>query len=211
MPTTVDHPLYRADRIRMFVDPATWYAFMREQEFAFGTRLHGTIAALVAGTPGYLLTFDSRTTEVARHHAIPHARLGSVEEDVDPAVLFERADFAEFNARQPALFDTYVGFLEKNGLAHVHQPGNVNPDFRERLGEVNLPGPVGTLFAGGDDTVRMLLDRLSWLRQEDHVDWERARGAYDPQPFGPLSDQPPPGRRVVRLARRVLRRDQPPA
>ncbi len=210
MPTSVDHPLYRADRIRMFVDPTTWYAFMREQEFAFGTRLHGNIAALVAGTPAFLLTFDSRTTEVAEHHAIPHARLGSVEEDVDPALLYERTDLTEFNARRPELFDRYVAFLEKNGLPHVFQAGHENPDFGKRLAEVSFPGPVGTVFAGGDDTTRMLLDRLRWLRQGDRVDDERTHGAYEPEPVGPVPASGPSGR-VTGLARRVLGRGQPPA
>lgn len=212
MPTTVDHPLYRTDRIRMFVDPHTWFGFMREQEFAFGTRLHGNIAALVSGTPAFLLTFDSRTTEVAEHHGIPHARLGSVAEDVDPAVLYERADLTELNARQPELFDNYLRFLEKNGLAHVHKAGTENPGFQQRLDEVSFPGPVGTLFAGGDETTRMLLDRLRWLHQGDQVDRERAQGAYDPQPFGPASTQTPgPNGRLGRLIRRVPRRGQEPA
>jgi hypothetical protein len=143
MPTTTDHPLYRDDRIRMFLDPSTWSGFMRAQQFAFGSRLHGTIAALIAGTPAYLLAFDSRTTEVAEHHAIPHARLRSVDRDVDPAVLYERTDLAELNSRQPELFDTYVAFLEANGLSHVHQPGQENPGFRSRLAAVDFPGPVG--------------------------------------------------------------------
>ena len=211
MPITVDDPLYRADRIRMFVDAEPWYAFMREQDFAFGTRLHGNIAALAAGTPAYLLTYDSRTTEVADYHGMPHARLGSVAEDVDPSSLYERADFAELNARRPGLFDHYLAFLEANGLAHVHQPGNDDSDFRRRLAEIGFPGPVGTLFAGGDDTVRMLLDRLRWLHQGERADRDRAHDAYDPQPFGPLptgfSTPPPrPRGRLSRLTRRALGR-----
>jgi hypothetical protein len=220
MPTTPDHPLYTADRIRMFVDPHTWHTFLGRHEFAFGTRLHGNIAAVVAGTPAYLLTFDSRTTEVARHHGLPHARLGSVEADVDPAALYERADFSEFNTRQPELFDAYTGFLEKNDLAHVHQPGHENPGFVERLDEVSFPGPVGTLYAGGDDTVRMLLDRLRWLHQGDRADRARGQGAYDPQPFGPLASagdaaegsagQGTTSDRAKRVARRVLGRGEEP-
>jgi hypothetical protein len=199
MPTTVDHPLYRADRIRMFVDPATWSSFMREQQFAFGTRLHGNIAALASGTPAHLLTFDSRTKEIAEHHGIPHSPLRKLEDDIDPAVLYERADFSDFNARQPGLFDSYLAFLETNGLAHVHQPGNENSGFREQLAEVAFPAPVGTLYAGGDDTVRMLLDRLRWLHQGDQEDRSRSYGAFDPQPL----DSHPEGahRPATRLAR----------
>jgi hypothetical protein len=192
MPTTVDDELYRSDRIRMFIDAHTWHAFMRDQEFAFGTRLHGNIAALAAGTPAFLLTFDSRTTEVAEYHAIPHASLRSVAEDADPAALYERTDLSDFNARGPALLDHYLAFLEANGLDHVHQAGHANPGFAQRLDEVSFPGPVGTLFAGGEATTRMLLDRLRWLHQGERADRERTHGAYDPQPFGPLPISPLP-------------------
>lgn len=229
MPVTPDHPLYRQDRIRMFVDPHTWHRFMAEQEFAFGTRIHGNIAAIASGTPAFLLAFDSRTTELAEHHAIPFARLGSVDADVDPAELYERADYTAFNDRQPEAFEGYVTFLEKNGLAHIHQPGNENPDFATRLSEVSFPGPVGTLYAGGEETVRMLLDRLRWLHQGGTADRERSHGAYTPEPFGPLPrrkarprreaaptpvatthattpSEPRPGGRVAGFTRTALRR-----
>ncbi len=159
MPTTSEHPLYRDDRIRMFVDPSTWYDFLRERDFAFGTRLHGNIAALLAGTPAYLLTFDSRTTEVAEHHALPHAPLGSVPEDVHPAALYDRADFSEFNARRSTLLAHYTAFLETNGLAHVHQPGNENPGFQHQLAEVAFCGPVGPSSPAGAGAPS-LVDRL---------------------------------------------------
>lgn len=190
-PATIDHPLYRQNRIRFFLDPLPWHRFLSDQDFAFGTRIHGNIAALTAGTPAYLLTFDSRTTELADYHAIPYAPINRVLPDTDPAELYERADFTAFNARQPEAFDHYLRFLEKNGLEHVHQPGKANPDFAARLEEINFPPGVGTLFAGGEEATVMLLDRLRWLYQGEAVDRLRNHGAYSPQPFGKLPKPKP--------------------
>jgi hypothetical protein len=224
MPASPDHPLYRQNRIRFFLDPLPWHRFLAEHDFAFGTRIHGNIAALSAGIPAYLLTFDSRTTELADYHAIPYAPISKIRPDTDPAELYDRADLSAFNARQPEAFGHYLGFLEENGLDHIHQPGKENPGFQQRLAEVNFPAGVGTLYAGGEETTAMLLDRLRWLHQGVTVDRERSHGAYDPQPFGklpkPRSTVKPiatvdPGsstrprslrRRIKRTIRRTVRR-----
>lgn len=142
MPTTREHPLYANDQVRMFLDPTTWIDFLGDQDFSFGTRLHGNIAALLAGTPAFLLTFDSRTTEVAEHHCVPHAPLDAVSADVDPSELYERADMSAFNTARAGLLGQYTAFLEKNALAHVYQPGMPDPGFDKRLARAGLPGPV---------------------------------------------------------------------
>ena len=90
------------------------------------------------------------------------------------------------------MFDHYLGFLEKNGLAHVHQPGNENPEFDRRLAEVNFPAGVRSLYAGGAESTAMVLDRLRWLYQGEQTDRERTEAAYEPRPFGPLPEPGPP-------------------
>ena len=55
----------------MFLDPWTWMDYLAGFDFAFGTRIHGTITALVSGTPGYLFAHDSRTLELARYFDDP--------------------------------------------------------------------------------------------------------------------------------------------
>ncbi|QDP94926.1 polysaccharide pyruvyl transferase family protein [Microlunatus elymi] len=190
MPARLDHPLYRQNRMRFFLDPIVWHRFLAEREFAFGTRIHGNIAALSVGTPAYLLAFDSRTTELADYHAIPYASARKIAPDTDPAELYERADFGAFNSRQPEAFDHYLRFLEKNDLQHIHQPGNENPDFGERLAEINFPAGVGSPYVTGAEQTEQLLGRLRWLYGGPDADRERSFGAYQPEPFGPL---PAPG------------------
>ena len=64
MPVHRTHPLFREDRVRVYLDPTTWIDDLRGYDFAFGTRIHGTIAALLAGTPGVVLFHDSRNREL---------------------------------------------------------------------------------------------------------------------------------------------------
>ncbi len=147
-----DHQLYREGRVRYFLDARTWHDFMSTQQFAFGTRIHGNIAALSVGTPAYLLAIDARTLEIAEYHGIPHESLAGVADDVDPAELYDRADFSAFNARRPENFDRYLRFLRSNGLAHRHLPGD-NPDYDGRLANAQLPPAVRPRGAERADTV----------------------------------------------------------
>ncbi|AGS69543.1 hypothetical protein [Streptomyces collinus] len=45
MPTHPDHPMYREDKVRVYVDPVTWIDELRPFDFSFGSRIHGNIAA----------------------------------------------------------------------------------------------------------------------------------------------------------------------
>ena len=53
-------------RARFYLDPRTWVGDLEGVDFSFGTRIHGNIAAIVAGRPGFVLAHDSRTLELAR-------------------------------------------------------------------------------------------------------------------------------------------------
>ena len=74
-PITLDHPLIRSDRVRFFLDPKTWFDHLAQYDFSFGTRIHGNIAALLAGTPalpaGARLAY-ARARRVSRNPASHH-------------------------------------------------------------------------------------------------------------------------------------------
>lgn len=141
-PSTLDHPLYREGRVRFFLDPVVWRRHLATRDFVFGTRIHGNIAALTAGTPVHLLAFDSRTIEIADYHAIPRTLLSQVSDDTDPAKLYEAADPAAYVARRPAALATYLAFLERNGLDHTHRRGLDPKAWERRLDGVDFPAAV---------------------------------------------------------------------
>lgn len=65
-----------------------WIADVKKDDIYIGTRIHGAIAAILAGTPAILLTHDNRTKELADIMGIPSFVL----EDFD----FSRLDDVEF-------------------------------------------------------------------------------------------------------------------
>ncbi len=161
LPVHTGHPLYQQDRIRAFVDPWTWLEFMRTCAFAFGTRFHGNVAGLLAGTPAMLLAHDSRTVELADYHAMPYRRIKDVGVDVDAQDLLDAFDPSTFNKAYPDRFQAYVDFLDRNGLEHIHLAGHENPEFAKTLAETRFAPPVRALPSPG---TREVASRLRWLR-----------------------------------------------
>lgn len=143
LPTHHAHPLVRDGRTSFFVDPEPWMRYLADFDFSFGTRIHGNIAALLAGTPATVLAHDSRTLELARYYDIPHRTMKQVRPDTDAAELYEAADFTAFNDRLGERFDRFADFLGAHGLQHVYEPGQDPTRFDRRVAAVRWPGDVG--------------------------------------------------------------------
>jgi hypothetical protein len=122
-PVHTSHQLYREHRMAYSPTAWSWIRHLEDDDFAFGPRLHGTVAATLAGTSAHLLVHDSRTLEVARHHHLPHTLtrdLGDVRSVRD---LAARQDYTAFNRAYPELLDAYLAFLTRNGLPNAYAPG----------------------------------------------------------------------------------------
>jgi hypothetical protein len=173
LPSDVTHPLYRNDRMRMCADPWTWIDYLRTFDFAFGARIHGNIAALLAGTPAYVLAHDSRTLELARYFEIPHARMDRLPPDVDAATLYEETDLTGLHRGHAARFEQFVDFLTANGLPCIFSdPADVLA-WEARVAKTRFPPPVrpaeglaGTSISPGMRQKAAKLDRKLRARLE---------------------------------------------
>lgn len=145
LPIYRDHPLVASGRVRYYPSPWQWIESFRDQEFAFGSRLHGTIAALLSGIPGHLLAHDTRTLELAQYHAIPHSMLADYDAPPLAEELFARSDFTEFNRRQPELFKHYLDFLHVNGLKTSFDFGRNAKAFDRKVKGMRAQKPVHAL------------------------------------------------------------------
>lgn len=175
VPDHMGHPLYREDRMRLFLDPRTWMDYLAQKDFVYGTRIHGNITALISGTPSFVLAHDSRTLELARYHGIPHRVASPVDPSWDAAELFAEADYSEFNRLMPERFATYVAFLDRNGLDHIWNHDGQDNGFTAELAAADLPGPVHTLCRPGPEEIA---SRLQWLRAGQRFDHTRHSQAF---------------------------------
>lgn len=161
MPTHPDHPMYREDKVRVYIDPITWIDDLRAYDFSFGSRIHGNIAALLAGTPATVLCGDSRTLELCRYFDIPHRRIDRLPEDLDPAQLYEEADFTALTGGHQERFERFTGFLERNGLENTFTHGDGGTAFEQRMRSLSFPAG---LRPWNDADVSSLTTRFGWLQ-----------------------------------------------
>ena len=134
---------------------------MRDFDFVFGTRIHGNITALLAGTPAYVVAHDTRTLELSRYHEIPHRTVDELRPDLDAAELYDEADFGPFVAGHAARFRTYLDYVESHGLRHVFQPGEDPDAFERRIATVTFPPAVRVRkhpLAGPEEEARLASD-----------------------------------------------------
>ncbi len=163
MPVHSTHPLFVEDKIRMFVDPWTWMTYLSTFDFAFGTRIHGTITALLAGTPGYLFAHDSRTLELARYFDIPHRIMGDVPADVDAAELYEEADYTALNEGHKARYAAMIRYLDRHDLGNAFADGDSTARFDQQVRATSFPPAVRPHHTLDRDD---LFGRLQWLRDQ---------------------------------------------
>jgi hypothetical protein len=124
LPEIYDAPLqdiegYLGRHGRVFTQYADWIAYMRQRTFCFGTRIHGTIAALIAGTPATLVVHDSRTAELAQIMGVPTVRWQDVptDRDIDIARLWSRPQLRDFVARFGGYYSHFLDYMAENDLA----------------------------------------------------------------------------------------------
>src|SRR5690625_7593105 len=70
-----------------------------------------------------MLTHDSRTLELARHHGIPSLVRGTDPDPTSVQELYSHADFTEFNRGHAERFETLSRFIHDNGCEHIFVPG----------------------------------------------------------------------------------------
>ncbi|SDR88144.1 polysaccharide pyruvyl transferase family protein [Actinopolymorpha singaporensis] len=162
-PRHLTHRLLRENKMRLPLDPATWIRELREHDFAFGTRIHGNVAALLAGTPAVVLTHDSRTLELCRYFDLPYRPLAGLPAETDPRELYEDADFSAMLKGHAERFDRVVTFLDRNGLRNTYTHGDRGAAFDAELAALDLPASISVWDGGDDGNLRYRVSRLREL------------------------------------------------
>lgn len=133
-PVQRSHRAFGQHRIEYCPTAWSWIRHLEDYDFAYGPRLHGTVAATLAHTPAHLLVHDSRTLEVAEHHHLPHTLIEDLTPDSSTAEIATRQDYSAFNASYRENFGRFTAFLERNGLQTGYDtPGAALAAFDESL------------------------------------------------------------------------------
>lgn len=111
---------WREGGLRAFLRATDWIARMQDYDLAFGSRIHGNMAAMLAGRPGIVFASDLRVRELAEFHGIPC--VDSAEKADSFRELYARQDFGAFERMYAQRFENFVDFLNENGVPHIYDP-----------------------------------------------------------------------------------------
>ena len=114
------------DHFFQFREPATWLNHMRRYCFSYGTRLHGNMAAIIAGARAVWVVHDMRLKEVCEYFRLPWVELKDVRAGMNVEALYDRADFYPCFQVYPDRYRILFDYIDGAGLPH------------------SLPTPVGT-------------------------------------------------------------------
>jgi len=120
-PHDASHPAMREGRMLGFTSARTWIDTMKTVDLSIGCRIHGNIAAVLAGTPALVLTIDSRTEELCRYHGIPFIPAAQFDPDTDVRDLMERVDFTSPQRGHEQRVRHFLDFLDANGVGHIYK------------------------------------------------------------------------------------------
>lgn len=161
LPKSKRDRLYLTDRMRICIDPWTWTQYLGTFTFSFGARIHGNLAALIAGTPAFVLAHDSRTLELARYFSVPHRRMSDVTASTDAAELYEEADYTALNNGHAERFRRFEAFLRMHGIESIFSDSDGLASFNARVARTHFPGPVKTAVGAESSE---LAARMDWMR-----------------------------------------------
>lgn len=112
---------YDVSRAVSFTNIPSWLEFMNKNiDFAFGNRIHGNVAAVLAGVPTVVVPCDKRVLELADYHNIPSISLKAIEKTSSLAEIYEKADFSSIYNGHEERFRHYLDFLRKLGLDTIY-------------------------------------------------------------------------------------------
>lgn len=105
-------------RAKVFWDLPSWINYAASRSFFIGTRIHGTIASLLAGTAATLVAHDERTKEMAQAMSIPFIMADAIDlsKPLELSELYSSADLDSFEKNYPIYLETFKRFFSINGL-----------------------------------------------------------------------------------------------
>lgn len=104
--------------VHSYYDAEAWMAYLSTCNLSLGSRLHGNMLAIAAGTPAVMIPHDSRTSELVNTLMVPYTPLQSLKEDMTigsflDAVIF---DGSIYDGNRKKLFARYQAVMASIGI-----------------------------------------------------------------------------------------------
>lgn len=112
--------LFKEGRIRSFTDTDSWISYLAGHAgLSVGTRIHGNVAAIIAGVPTLIIAPDTRVKEICEFFAIPYLAQNEAVSDMSLEDWYNKTDYEPYNDRYEEALSIYKAFWKENKLPYV--------------------------------------------------------------------------------------------
>lgn len=136
---------YDVSKAISFTNIPAWIDYFRNQvDFSFGSRIHGNVAAILAGVPSVAVPFDRRVLELADYHNIPYLTVEQLSRQRTLYDVFAQADFSSVHRGHRERFGHYLDFLHMLGLDTIydHDYGGEKVPYDQTMEARRFPGVI---------------------------------------------------------------------
>ena len=136
---------YDVSKAISFTNIPAWIDYFRDHvDFSFGSRIHGNVAAILAGVPSVAVPFDRRVLELVQYHNIPYLKVEQLGEQQTLYNVFEQTDFSSVHRGHKERFDHYLDFLHTLGLDTIydHDYGDAKVPYDTIMEARKFPGVI---------------------------------------------------------------------
>ncbi|MCH5316959.1 MAG: polysaccharide pyruvyl transferase family protein [Eubacterium sp.] len=163
-PLNVNNKVFFNDRARICVNVPSWLKLLQTVDFSVGTRIHGNVAAILAGTPALVIATDARVLELARYHNIPYIPENEFDFSKSVKEVYRETDFTSVYRGHKERYENFVDFLSVNGLTPVEQP---NAYFDSKMNAIEFHEPVKNIFMVSQaEAAQRLSTHYSYLQKK---------------------------------------------
>lgn len=150
-PIHFSNELMMQDRMIGVLDDCTWIEYLSHSDFNFGSRIHGNIASILAGTPCYIFAGDQRVKELTEYHNIPHMEMTEITDKTNIFDLYQKTDYSCLLKGHKDRVSHFLNFLDENRVPHldreiINQKGKTPFDkMQESRQHIGLIHPFSSL------------------------------------------------------------------
>lgn len=163
-PVNIGNKVFVNDRALFCLNVPTWLKLLNSVDLSIGTRIHGSIAAVLAGTPTFVIATDARVVELARYHNIPFKTPREFDFSKSVKEIYKETDFTSVFKGHKERYENFADFLRANGLKPVGHP---NTYFDDKINAIDFYEPIKNILKVSDaEAAQRLGGYLSHLQSK---------------------------------------------
>lgn len=147
-PTKIESNEYKNNLVRYPLNARGWIELLKTVDLSFGPRLHGNIAAAIAGTPNIVVIKDGRMRELAAYHNLTRVTPGKLKSYESLSELIEKIDFHAPEKGHEKRFKNYLTFWAKNNIPTIYD-SNFNEqkaELDDKMQSIPIIKPIETIY-----------------------------------------------------------------